>query len=119
MQLMPKLFALFLVTLFLSFSFNAYACVIPIYSGMKVSDGSDCSMPGEEPASQFCKAFKSLAVQSGPDLSSSGLSHFVLPSSIAPTFFEPVTISPFLSVPERGDLLPSRDILVQISVFRI
>ena len=116
---MPKLFALFLVTLFLSFSFNAYACLIPIYSGMKVSEGSDCFKPGEEPASQFCKGFKSLAIQYGPDLSSSGLSHFVLPSSIDPTFFEPVTISPFLSVPERGDLLPSRDILVQISVFRI
>lgn len=119
MQSLPKLLALFLVTLFLSFSFNAYACLIPIYSGMKVSEGSDCSKPGEEPASQFCKGFKSLAVQSGPDLSSSVLSNVVQTESLVLAFLVPITPKYFCFKPERSQLVSSRDICVLISVFRI
>ncbi|GJL52974.1 MAG: hypothetical protein NPIRA02_01060 [Nitrospirales bacterium] len=114
-----KILVVFLIGLFLSFSFNAYACLVPIYSGMKVSEGSDCSKPGEEPASQFCKGFKSLAVQSGPDVSSLGLSHFVHSGSTASNLAAPVTTSQFLTIPAGGHLVPSRDILVLISVFRI
>ena len=60
MRSFPKLLALFLIGLFLAFSFNAYACLVPIYGGMKVHQGSDCTKPGEEPASNFCDGFKTI-----------------------------------------------------------
>lgn len=119
MRSFTKLLALFLINLFLAFSFNAYACLVPIYGGMKVSQGSDCTTPGEEPASQFCDGFKSLAVQSGPDISASDLSILVLPRNISAFFSDPVTTSQFLLTPTRGNLSPPKDILVLISVFRI
>jgi len=119
MRSFPKLLALFLTVLFLAFSFNAYACLVPIYGGMKVHQGGDCTMPGEEPAAQFCDGFKTLAVQSGPDISSAGLSHFVLAGNTPSFFPAPVTSSQFLSLISPVDLSPPGDILVLISVFRI
>jgi hypothetical protein len=119
MRSFQKLLALFLIGLFLSFSFNAYACLVPIYGGMKVSQGSDCTTPGEEPALQFCDGFKSLAVQAGPDISSSDLSNYVLAGNISSLVPVPVTPSQFLPVSARGHLVLPKDILVLISVFRI
>ncbi len=119
MRSFPKLLALFLIVLFLAFSFNAYACLVPIYGGMKDNQGSDCTMPGEEPASHFCDGFKTLAVQSGPDISSAGLSHFSLGGNTPSFFPEPVTSSHFLPLMSRMYLPPQGDILVLISVFRI
>ena len=119
MKTYQKLLALLLISLFLAFSFNAYACLVPIYGGMKVIQGSDCTTPGEEPASKFCDGFKSLAVQSGPDISSSDLANWILPRNISALFSDPVTTSQFLLTPARGNLSPPKDILVLISVFRI
>jgi len=119
MRSSSKLLALFLVGLFLGFSFNAYACLVPIFGGMKVHQGSDCTMPGEEPASQFCKGFKSLAVQSSSDIPSGELSHFFLVGNTPSFFPTPVISSHFLPLMSRVDLPPPGDILVLISVFRI
>ena len=58
-----SLIAVTLAVVYLLLSFNAYACLIPLYGGMQVAQGSDCSMPGEHPARQHCDAFKSLSVQ--------------------------------------------------------
>ena len=119
MRSSPKLLALFLISLFLTFSFNAYACLVPIYGGMNVSQGSDCTKSGEEPAWKFCDEFKTLAVQSGPDISSSDLSNLVLAGNMASLVPVPVTTSQFLPIPARGHPAPPKDILVLISVFRI
>lgn len=119
MRTFQKLLALLLIALFLSFSFNAYACLVPIYGGMKVSQGSDCTTPGEEPAAQFCDGFKSLAVQSGSDISSSGLASLVLPRNISTFFSDQVTTSHVFLLPAKERLASPEDILVLISVFRI
>jgi len=119
MRLFQKLLALFLLTLFLAFSFNAYACLVPIYGGVKVNQGSNCTQPGEEPAAQFCNGFKSLGVQSSPDVSSEGVSHFVLAGNIPSLFPDTIPIRRFCPIPEHGQFLPSKDTLVLISVFRI
>ena len=119
MKSFPKLLALFLIGLFLAFSFNAYACLVPIFGGMKVSQGSDCTKPGEKRSAQFCEGFKTLAVQSGPDVPSGGLSHFFPGENTASLFLAPVTSGQYFHLPARGFLLPPRDILVLISVFRI
>ena len=108
-----------LVILFLFFSFNAYACLVPIYGGMKVTQGSDCTSPGEEPAWKFCDGFKTLAVQAGPDIPSVWLSNVVLAWDVPSLVPKPVTTSQFLPIPARGHVAPPKDILVLISVFRI
>ena len=55
--------ALALLVLLLAFSFNAYACLVPLYGGASAAKGSDCSAPGEQSARQFCDTFKTLGVQ--------------------------------------------------------
>mgnify|MGYP000014660193 CR=1 FL=1 len=119
MQTFQKLLALFLITLFVSLSFNAYACLVPIYSGMQVSQGSDCTKPGEEPASQFCDGFKSLALQSNSDIPSEELSHVVPVGHVPSPFPYAVTFSQFPIISGQGQSVPPRDTLVLISVFRI
>ena len=116
MRFFPKLLALFLIGLFLLFSFNAYACLVPIYGGMKVFQGSDCTMPGEEPAAKFCEGFKTLAVQSCPDDPSVGLSHFFPGENTASLFPAPVTSGQYFNLHARRFFLPPGDILVLISV---
>lgn len=57
-----------LVFIYFLLSFNAFACLIPLYSDIQVTTGSDCAMPGERPARQQCDAYKSVGVQSIPQL---------------------------------------------------
>jgi len=57
----------FLVLLFLGLSFNAYACLVPLYGAADATMGSGCSSPEEQPARQFCDAFKTLGVQAGAE----------------------------------------------------
>ena len=119
MKTYQKRFTLFLVSLFLAFSFNAYACVVPVYNNIPITQGSDCTMPGEEPVSQFCDGFKSLMVQSGADISSSGLTNLALIGNMSSLFPDAVTTCQFLPIPARGSFAPPKDIHVLISVFRI
>jgi len=56
-----------LVLLFLGLSFNAYACLVPLYGGASAAMDRDCSAPEEQPARQFCDAFKTLGVQAGAE----------------------------------------------------
>src|SRR5574337_2204190 len=59
----------------LAFSFNAYACLLPL-SG--VSDdlmANGCSPPVEQPVRQLCDAFKTLGVESSPQSSSLHMDH--------------------------------------------
>lgn len=52
-----------LVILLFAFSLNAYACLVPIYGGAMTALGSACSSAHEQPARQFCDAFKTVGVQ--------------------------------------------------------
>ena len=52
-----------LVFIYFLLSFNAYACLVPLYGG-QADQYSDCSMPQERSAQQYCDDFKSLAIQS-------------------------------------------------------
>ncbi|WP_342346419.1 hypothetical protein [uncultured Nitrospira sp.] len=119
MRSSPKRFALFLIGLFLAFSFNAYACVVPIYADLPTHQVSDCTMPGKGPVSQFCDGFQSFLIQSGADLSSAGLSNVMLVESSSSLFLDSRLTGKFAPIPARGLLAPSKNILVLISVFRI
>lgn len=108
-----------LIGLFLAFSFNAYACVVPVFTKMPVTSGSDCNKPGKEPVTQFCDGFKTLAVQSGADASSAHPSNVVLTGNLFAVYSNPVITSQFLFTARSADLSPPRDIHVLNSVFRI
>ncbi len=58
-----KFMAVALAAVYFLLSFNAYACLIPLYGGIEVTRGSDCATPKEQPARQHCDAFKALGVQ--------------------------------------------------------
>lgn len=56
-----------LVLLFLGLSFNAYACLVPLFGMADAAMGSGCPDPQEQPARQFCDAFKTIGVQAGAE----------------------------------------------------
>ena len=56
--------AVFLVSLLLVLTFNAYACVLPLQSASAI----DCSSTDEQPVRQTCDAFLNLGPQSSASL---------------------------------------------------
>lgn len=109
-----------LAILFLLFSVNAFACLVPIYGGAHAMEGSNCAQPGEESAKQFCDHFKKLIVQSTQEANldlADELActwNLMIPTISPPTLTKPSTLSVFnIHAP------PSEDILILISVFRI
>jgi len=55
-----------LILIFLGLSFNAYACVIPLFGAADSGMQNSCSDPQQQPVRQFCDAFKTLGVQASP-----------------------------------------------------
>ena len=61
-----KPIALLLVLLFFAFSFNAYACLVPLNGGSSPGMQNGCSDQEEQPVRQICDSFKSLGIQAPP-----------------------------------------------------
>lgn len=59
-----------IVVFLLTFSFNAYACLLPLAGTTDVSMANGCSTPAQQPVRQLCDAFKTLGVESSPQSSS-------------------------------------------------
>lgn len=59
----------------LAFSFNAYACLLPLSGTDDVSMANGCSTPVEQPVRQLCDAFKTLGVESSSQSSSLHMDH--------------------------------------------
>ncbi|TKS59311.1 MAG: hypothetical protein EWM72_02323 [Nitrospira sp.] len=67
------------ITVFLlAFSFNAYACLVPLSGTSDASMANGCSTPIEQPARQLCDAFKTLGVESGSQSSLLLVDHHLL-----------------------------------------
>ena len=64
-----------IVVFLLVFSFNAYACLLPLSGTDDVSMANGCSTPVEQPVRQLCDAFKTLGVESSPQASSLHMDH--------------------------------------------
>lgn len=62
----------------LAFSFNAYACLVPLSGTSDTSMANGCSTPMEQPARQLCDVFKTLGVESGSQSSSLLVDHHLL-----------------------------------------
>lgn len=119
MRSFPTWLALFLIGLFLAFSFNAYACMVPVFAKMPVTQVSDCTMPGEEPVTKFCDGFKTLAVQSSLDTPSSSQAHAPFIGEMALLFPDLVLSRTIIFPPGTGHVAVPKDLLLLISVFRI
>ncbi|NGZ97152.1 MAG: hypothetical protein CV089_13720 [Nitrospira sp. WS110] len=63
-----SLLAATVVVFLLAFSFNAYACVLPLSGTNDASMANGCSTPDEQPVRQFCDAFTTLGVEPPPQL---------------------------------------------------
>jgi len=61
-----KPMAVALVILFFAFSFNAYACLLPINGGPVTGMQNGCPDSQEQPVRQICDSFKTLGVQAPP-----------------------------------------------------
>lgn len=72
-----------LILLFVGFSFNAYACLLPFVGHPATTMGAGCSTPGQQPTPQFCEAFKTLTVETDKTLDPAGDSHRVCPGGAA------------------------------------
>lgn len=119
MRRASRLLTVTLVLLFLGLSFNAYACLLPLYSGTAGAMDRDCSAPDQQPARQFCDTFKTLGVQASPELH---------PAFDCQTIsvVDPAALSVFFSLPMQGshahDYLssgPPQDLLLKTAVLRL
>lgn len=64
-----------IVVFLLAFSFNAYACLLPLSGTPDASMANGCSTPVEQPSRQLCDAFKTLGVESSSQSSSLLMDH--------------------------------------------
>lgn len=81
------------VVFLLAFSFNAYACVLPLSGINDASMANGCSTPVEQPSRQLCDAFKILGVESQAQSSSLLVDHHWSADHTLPTL---PTVSPRL-----------------------
>lgn len=82
-----------IVVFLLAFSFNAYACLLPLSGTSDASMANGCSTPMEQPARQLCDAFKTLGVESSPQSSLWHMDHHWSADHILPAL---PTVSPRL-----------------------
>lgn len=108
-----------LLLLFVGFSFNAYACLWPVSGATAPVMGNGCSTPDEQPAYQFCDAFKTLSVQSPDTLRLNSDCQVICSEDTASVGL--LIIRPSISrrLADRPRSSPPRDLLLKISVLRI
>ncbi len=108
-----------IVVFLLAFSFNAYACLMPLFGVPQAAMGGGCSDPQDQPVRQFCDAFKTLSVQSADE--------FHLPIDYQAICSEDTaSLSPLVILPSHGSRLcehpadgSPQDLLLKTSVLRI
>lgn len=108
-----------LVLLFLGLSFNAYACLVPLYGATAATMANGCSDSQEQPVRQICDAFKTLGVQSASELQQAIECQLFCPEDIAwsSLLFQLAAHSTRLS--EHPGDGPPQDILLNTAVLRI
>ena len=108
-----------LILLFAGLSFNAYACIIPLFGTAAASMGNGCPTSEESPARQFCETFKMLTVHNSSDSYSDSDYQALSPE-------ESASFSQLLNLHATSHLTsdhpehaPPRDVLLQTTVLRI
>ena len=110
---------IFLIVAFFVLSFNAYACLVPLFGTTASGMGNGCSEHDEQPVRQFCDAFMTLSVQSAGEFHQSLDYQSVSAEDTASiSLLQSVTllVSHLYDHPAES---PPQDLLLKISVFRI
>jgi hypothetical protein len=105
--------------LFFALTFNAYACLLPVNGITPAAMGNGCSIPDEQPVSQFCDAFKTLGVQSADKLHLISDSQTLCPEDTASLALLGIHTSPSRRLSNHPIVAPPQDLLLKISVLRI
>lgn len=108
-----------IVALFLALSFNAHACLVPLFSASGAAMANGCSSPDEQPVRQFCETYKTLAVQSSDELTPGIDSQIICTASgdvSAPDLGTAVSGGWWSEHPAAG---PPPDLLLKTVVLRI
>jgi hypothetical protein len=108
-----------LVLAFFALSFNAYACVVPLFETTASGMANGCSEHNEQPVRQFCDAFTTLSIESAGDFQQS----FDYQSICAEDTASISCLRNFTSLVSRPydhpAKSPPQDLLLKISVLRI
>ena len=115
----PSVLACTLVVLFFALSFNAYACLLPVNGVTAGAMGNTCSTPDEQPASQYCDAFKTLGVQSADKLSVNSDCQTICPEDTASLALLDTLTSHSSRLSDHPTVGLPKDLLLKISVLRI
>ena len=75
MFLYRPILAVALTALFLAFSFNAYACLLPIFGTSQATMGKGCADTADTSPRVFCDGFKTLGLQSSEKEAPTDLAH--------------------------------------------
>jgi hypothetical protein len=106
-----------LVLLLQAFSFNAYACLLPL-SPTESADMRDCPSSQEQASRQVCDAFKTMGVPASPELNPAFDSQALCPEgalSVALTVPFPALIRSVADHPT----VPPQEVLVNTIVLRL
>lgn len=113
-------FAGALVLLLLIFSFNAYACLLPLFGVPQAAMGGGCADAQDQPVRQFCDTFTTLGLQTASDFHPSVDfdTQIVSPAEAPQTWQMSLsTWTPFIQgYPAQR---PPQDALVRTTVLRI
>jgi hypothetical protein len=107
-----------LVLLLQAFSFNAYACLLPLSPTAESGDMRDCPFSQEQAPRQVCDTFTTMGVSTSPALDPVFDSHILCPEdalSVAPTVPFPSLIT---SLADHPAVLP-QEVLVDTIVLRL
>ncbi len=119
MQRVRVIFAGVLVLLLLVFSFNAYACLLPLFGVPQPPMGVGCADPQEEPVRQFCDNFTTLGLHPASDFHLSLDSQVVSPVESAPLTWL-MSLSTWTPLIEGYPAQkPPQDAVVRTTVLRI
>jgi len=108
-----------LVVLFFALSFNAYACLLPVNGVAAAPMENGCSTPDEQPASQYCDAFKTLGVQSADKLPFNSDYQALCPEGTATLALLVILTSHNSRLSDHPIAGSPQDLLLKISVLRI
>ena len=115
----PSVLACTLVVLFIALSFNAYACLLPVYAVTPAAMANGCAVPDEQPVSQYCDAFTTLGVQSADKLQLNSDSLTICSQDTDTLALLVLDTSPGTRLTDHPIVGPLKDLLLKISVLRI
>ncbi len=82
-----------LILLFVGFSFNAYACLLPLFGDSAAVMANGCPTPEQQPTPQFCDVFKTLSVESAKALDPDDDAHRRCPAGMTFSVCHPTLAS--------------------------